>query len=336
MKLLKLIALACCTVVCGPVISFSSADEPAAKTAQTDVDATLSKLSQLVGGTWVNENPKFVVEFRYEWAFAKKAIRGLGVIDKGGPHESPGEAIMGPDPVNKTVYYLDCHGGDTVFKGTVKLDGEELIFDFATVVGKPAHWREVLRFPDKDTMQFTIFGEKEGKWTPVVKITSRRKQSELEPSRLVTAGVIEAPVQAVWAAMTTKEGQESWNVSHAEIDLKVGGKMLTHYDAKGRIGDSNTIENIILSFEPNHMLSIRVGNPPDKFPFKNAVKNVWHVLHFEEVGPSRTRLSIVGLGYSDDDESKKLRAFFDDGNAYTLKKLQEKFSGKGGKPSNGG
>ena len=55
--------------------------------------------------------------------------------------------------------------------------------------------------------------------------------------------MIEAPVDSVWAAFTTKEGQESWNVAHAEIDLKIGGKMRTHYDAAGRIGDSNTIEN---------------------------------------------------------------------------------------------
>ena len=26
----------------------------------------------------------------------------------------PIEAILGQDPVNKTVYYLDCHGGDSV------------------------------------------------------------------------------------------------------------------------------------------------------------------------------------------------------------------------------
>ena len=48
-----------------------------------DTDKTMAKLSQLVGGTWVNTDPKFVVELRYEWAFGKKAIRGLGVTGKG-------------------------------------------------------------------------------------------------------------------------------------------------------------------------------------------------------------------------------------------------------------
>jgi uncharacterized protein YndB with AHSA1/START domain len=335
MKLLGLIVLACFVVACGPVASSRAVDQPAAKTSIEDTDKTMARLSQLVGGTWVNEDPKFIIEFRYEWAFGNKAIRGLGVIGKGGPRESPAEAILGHDPVTKTVYYVDCHGGDSVFKGTVKLEGEDLIFEFATIIGKPAKWRESLRFPDKDTMQFTIFSEKDGQWVPFVKQTSKRRHSEASASGLVTEGVIEAPVDAVWAAMTTKEGQESWNVAHAEIDLKIGGKMRTHYDTAGRIGDPNTIENTILCFEPNRMLSIQVANPPANFPFKNAVKNMWTMIYFEDAGTSRTRLRIVGLGFGDDEESRKLRGFFDKGNAYTLKKLQEKFAGKEGKPSKG-
>ncbi len=44
-----------------------------------------------------------------------------------------------------------------------------MIFEFATIIGKPATWREVLRFTDKDTMQFTIFGRE--RWT----VDSRRQ-----------------------------------------------------------------------------------------------------------------------------------------------------------------
>jgi hypothetical protein len=117
-------------------------------------------------------------------------------------------------------------------------------------------------------------------------------------------------------------------VAHAEIELKVGGKMRTHYDRSGQIGDPNTIENNILCFEPRRMLAIQVSNPPEKFPFKNAIKNLWTVLYFEDLGPSRTRLRLVGLGYGNDEESKKLRNFFDKGNTYTVKKLQEHFAPK--------
>jgi len=141
----------------------------------------------------------------------------------------------------------------------------------------------------------------------------------------VTEGTIAAPVEQVWAAFATKEGQESWNVSHAEIEMKVGGKMKTHYDPKGRIGDPNTIENTILCFEPNRMLAIQVANPPINFPYKNAIKNMWTVLHLKMPAPRSRACASSALAMVDDEESRKLRAFFDNGNSYTLKKLQEKF-----------
>jgi hypothetical protein len=51
-------------------------------------------------------------------------------------------------------------------------------------------------------------------------------------------------------------------------------------------------------------------------------------MHFEPLGPARTRLQLIGLGYGPDEESRKLRAFFQKGNAYTLKKLQDWFVAK--------
>jgi hypothetical protein len=76
------------------------------------------------------------------------------------------------------------------------------------------------------------------------------------------------------------------------------------------------------------MMTIQVGKPPAKFPYKDAIKNVWTVIYLEEIGSKQTRVRIVGNGYGTDEQSLKLRGFFDNGNTYTLKKLQEKFTGK--------
>lgn len=149
-----------------------------------------------------------------------------------------------------------------------------------------------------------------------------------EENRLVHEGVVEGPAEEVWAAFTTKEGQESWMVAHSELELKVGGLMRAHYDPKGALGDPKTIENTIISYDPGRMLSIRVTKAPEGFPFPNAVKGMWTVIYFEAVDPRATRVRIVGLGFGGDEESKKMRAFFDRGNAFTLRKLQERFAPK--------
>lgn len=148
---------------------------------------------------------------------------------------------------------------------------------------------------------------------------------KIEGDRLEMTCTVDAPRSAVWKAFVTKEGMESWMVSHAEIDLRVGGLIRTHYAKDGVIGDPNTIENVILSYEPERMYSIKVGKPPEKFPFKDAVKDMWTVIYLEDAGPDRTAVRIVGMGYGEDEEHQKLRAFFEQGNAWTLQRLQEHF-----------
>lgn len=143
---------------------------------------------------------------------------------------------------------------------------------------------------------------------------------------LVTEGAIEAPVKAVWEAFTTTAGLRSWMAPLADIDLRLDGKMQANYRADGTLGDTNTIVNRILSFEPERMLSIRVDQAPTGFPFPEAVKSMWTVIHFEPGSGNRTHMRIVGLGFTDTPESVRMRAFFDKGNAYSLQMLQEKFA----------
>lgn len=145
-------------------------------------------------------------------------------------------------------------------------------------------------------------------------------------SPIVSEGIIEAPLDAVWAAWTTSEGLRSWLAPHAEIDLRVGGVMRTNYSAQGVLGDPQTIENTVLSFDPKTMLSIKVAKTPAGFPFPNAIQQMWTVLYFEETGPRRTQVRVVSLGFRPDEESQKMRAFFDRGNAVTMQQLQRHFS----------
>jgi uncharacterized protein YndB with AHSA1/START domain len=144
-------------------------------------------------------------------------------------------------------------------------------------------------------------------------------------SPVVSEAVVEAPVDTVWAAWATSDGLRSWLAPHAEIDLRVGGLMRTNYSARGALGDPQTIENTVLSFEPKRMLSIQVSRAPDTFPFPNAIRQMWTVIYFEPAGPGRTRVRVASLGFTPDDESQRMRAFFDRGNAATLQQLQRRF-----------
>ena len=145
---------------------------------------------------------------------------------------------------------------------------------------------------------------------------------------IVAEVIIEASADAVWSAWATDAGLRSWLAPHAQIDLRVGGRMRTNYAPTGVLGDATTIENTILSLEPKRMLSIRVSKAPEGFPFPNAVEHMWTVMYFEPVSPDRTRVRVVGLGFRADAESQRMRAFFDRGNMMTLQQLQRHFAAK--------
>ena len=151
-----------------------------------------------------------------------------------------------------------------------------------------------------------------------------------ETDRITLEATIDAPVEAVWAAYTTQAGLESWMVPHADVDLAVGGKMRTHFDPKGTIGDAQTIENTILTFEPERMLSMKVAKAPANFPFQNAIQRIWSVVYFTPDG-AKTKLTEVTMGFGEDPESQQLRQFLEAGNRMLLDRLQKKFAaGPGG------
>ena len=159
-------------------------------------------------------------------------------------------------------------------------------------------------------------------------LAQKAAETKASSNRLVHEGIVNGPLDQVWAAYTTKAGLESWMVAHAEIELKIGGTMKTQYDPKGTTEDPKAIVNTILSLEPMRMLSFKVTKAPQGFPFPNAITNMWTVVHFEAQGEKATRVREICMGFSEDDESRKMREFFNRGNAITLKTLQMRFAAK--------
>jgi uncharacterized protein YndB with AHSA1/START domain len=149
---------------------------------------------------------------------------------------------------------------------------------------------------------------------------------------VVTEVVVNAPVEAVWKAWTTKEGLEAWLVGKTEIDLKVGGVWLTNYSKDSNLKDDSTIHQEILAFDPGRMLAFRTVKTPANFPFP-LITQTWTVLYFEPAGTGKTRVLARMNGYGEGEQFARMRTFFERGNKSEMDKLLEFF--KNGVPVSG-
>jgi uncharacterized protein YndB with AHSA1/START domain len=148
-----------------------------------------------------------------------------------------------------------------------------------------------------------------------------------EPSSSQTVqGVVKAPISEVWKVFSTPEGFKKIGAALCEMDFRIGGLIRSHYNPKGTLGDEGTIQNEILAFEPEHMVSFRIQKPPKGFPFAEETwKQTWSVVTLTDLGEGQTHVRITGMGYPATEDGAKMRKFFEDGNGWTMKYLQSKF-----------
>lgn len=141
----------------------------------------------------------------------------------------------------------------------------------------------------------------------------------------VNEGVVNAPIAEVWKVFSTSEGYKALGVAQASVELRIGGAIRSRY-AGGPLGDDESIENVILAYEPPRMIAMRISKPPKTFPFKEAWRNPWTVVTLLEVDAARTRVRVASLGYGSDEESAAMRTFFERGNRQTIEVLQKHFA----------
>jgi hypothetical protein len=143
-------------------------------------------------------------------------------------------------------------------------------------------------------------------------------------------GVIHAGASEIFNCFRSGEGlKKLWGVAHAEVDFKVGGMIRTNYDPAGKIGDDSTIGNAILAYEPDRMLAIRPIAPVGAQDFvKKMCETGWSVIRLEPLTPTSTRLSVTMAGFGEGELYDKAYAFFEQGNAWTVMKMQESMNDK--------
>jgi uncharacterized protein YndB with AHSA1/START domain len=147
------------------------------------------------------------------------------------------------------------------------------------------------------------------------------QSGQTDKSVIMYSAELPISIEKAWNAFTKPAEMTQWMVAKAEVDLRVGGKMLTSYNKDVDLHSDRAIENTYLSYDPYRMISIKATGAPKGFPFLEPLKKMWSVIYFESLGPNRTRVTERSLGFTDDPDSQKMREFFDHGNKSTMDAL---------------
>ena len=142
-------------------------------------------------------------------------------------------------------------------------------------------------------------------------IRSSLVRTDAEELVLVQEVLLEAPVARVWAAYTTPEGWTAWASPVAEIDLRAGGTIRTHYDSTATIGDPGTNILHIINYVPERLLTLQ-AELSEGWPevMKEDAANLMNVIVFESVEDDKTRILSYGVGYRDSEAYSDLMEFF--------------------------
>lgn len=150
--------------------------------------------------------------------------------------------------------------------------------------------------------------------------------AEKDLTTLTHSTVIRASKAELWQVFATAQGMQRWMAPRVEIDLRVGGTIRSSYDPTSDLEDDRTIVNTILALAPERLLALRCTQVPAGFPFRDEIQDTWSVILLEELGPERTRVTFQGMGYTADEGSQRMRAFFQQGNQHVIQQLAALFA----------
>jgi uncharacterized protein YndB with AHSA1/START domain len=140
--------------------------------------------------------------------------------------------------------------------------------------------------------------------------------------------VIDAPIEAVWAAVSSADGWRTWAVPVAWTPEGALDVIETSYSPGAKPGDVSTIrQQVLLRLAPRLMV-FRTTKAPKGFPDFDTYSKVVSVFELEPARKGRTRVRLTGAGYSDSPAGRRLLGFFEKGNAVSLEALAKRFAPK--------
>lgn len=157
-------------------------------------------------------------------------------------------------------------------------------------------------------------------------ITVSQRQAADGSHTLVHEVLVNAPVAAVWEAVSTAEGWKTWAAPAAWSPPNAPDVIETSYSPGARASSPATIKQQIVARVPEVLMVFRTVKAPAGFPDFETYAKVTSVLQLEPAGEGTTKVRLTGAGYAGTDAGRRLLSFFEKGNATTLASLRTRFT----------
>jgi len=134
--------------------------------------------------------------------------------------------------------------------------------------------------------------------------------------------VLDVPLEAAWAALTTPQGLARWLKVHAWTDVRVGGYL--EMGAGKAAGDPRNTRQRILAVVPRHLLVYQLEHPSSEappFPHAELLPHVVQLVELNAIAPGRTRWTQSVIGCRASDGSAAICDFYRAGNPDYLREL---------------
>ena len=173
-------------------------------------------------------------------------------------------------------------------------------------------------------------------WLGAVSASAQEPQAELPQvqacSRVEADGArtlcheinLSVPASDVWPLFATSEGLRTWMAPVAAIDARAGGMMEASYTPGARLGDAGNILNRIDAISPGESLAISIAQAPPGFPHADIAAELRTLIEVEAIDGAGTRVRVTMRGYHEGEGFDVLYRHFNAGNAWTLRKLEER------------
>jgi uncharacterized protein YndB with AHSA1/START domain len=130
-------------------------------------------------------------------------------------------------------------------------------------------------------------------------------------------------IDDAWNTWTTKQGLESFFAPECHVELELFGRFEIFFLPDAQPGSRGAENNKILAVEPKRMFCFTWDAPATMPEVRKQRTSV--VLKFENLGESKTRISMCHTGWGDGDEWDSAFDYFVDAWDVVLRRLEIRF-----------